>query len=393
MRRPAPTTPVYPLSLPQYALPDDLTNGQPLVLQLYEAEAEAMAKAEEALRADLRFEHLGDPEKALVRFIGQCHLDKAEHVEEFICAHARDPEELPCYLAVDHLKVSEERQILGLALIPITDPRVPTHPYFSWEPPTGAVAVVPTKGTNHELMVQRARATAEHSLRLMKAALRAHFGIHDHQLRFRLGERYALGMNRIGGESQPDRAYLLELDDSLVSLAEGQPLSSLREMPRNDVERQALRALKWMERARHSGDPLVALLFLFFAHEAILGDKGEGLKAHGLAFRQTMLGHIVDGHFTHPTRTWWLYDEVRSEAVHGGDVEATWDMVSHFESDVRETLNRYLLVAAREGLSRRGRLLKYLNDHPDKVQLIAWLRNYGGDVWTPFLDKLGKSAR
>ena len=28
-----------------------------------------------------------------------------------------------------------------------------------------------------------------------------------------------------------------------------------------------------------------------------------------------------------------------------------------------------------------------------RTQLIAWLYNYGGDVWTPFLDKLEKSAK
>jgi hypothetical protein len=44
-----------------------------------------------------------------------------------------------------------------------------------------------------------------------------------------------------------------------------------------------------MDRARFIGEPLVGLLALFFALEALPRDKSEGLKAYGLAFRQTML--------------------------------------------------------------------------------------------------------
>jgi hypothetical protein len=42
--------------------------------------------------------------------------------------------------------------------------------------------------------------------------------------------------------------------------------------------------LRWIERARFTGEPLIALLYLFFALEALLGDKPEGLKADDLAF-------------------------------------------------------------------------------------------------------------
>jgi len=61
--------------------------------------------------------------------------------------------------------------------------------------------------------------------------------------------------------------------------------------------------------------------------------------AHGLAFRQAMLGHLVTGLFLHPNETWFLYDQVRSGAVHGEDAPAVdWDSVRGFAWTVRTTV-------------------------------------------------------
>ena len=79
------------------------------------------------------------------------------------------------------------------------------------------------------------------------------------------------------------------------------------------------RALGWIERAQLTGDRLVALLFLFFALEAILGDESEGSKAMPLAFRQALLDVDRSGGFSDPNPTWLLYGAVRSAAVHGSE--------------------------------------------------------------------------
>ena len=62
---------------------------------------------------------------------------------------------------------------------------------------------------------------------------------------------------------------------------------------------------------------LEELLYLFFALEAMLGDKSEGLKAPALAVRRAIRGLVTRDGFIHPARTYLLYDEVRSAAVHG----------------------------------------------------------------------------
>jgi hypothetical protein len=89
------------------------------------------------------------------------------------------------------------------------------------------------------------------------------------------------------------------LGDDLDKVSEN-PVMALPAAPRTDIERKALVAVRWLERAFLTGDELVALLYRFFALEALLGRKSEGLKAHGLALRQMVLAHAVTGFFPHP---------------------------------------------------------------------------------------------
>jgi hypothetical protein len=63
-------------------------------------------------------------------------------------------------------------------------------------------------------------------------------------------------------------------------------------------------------------------------------------------------------------------------------------IVHNVESGVRQTLGQYLTLAKDRGLSRRSRLLDVLDNHPDRGDLIAWLREYGGEPWTKYLDSL-----
>jgi hypothetical protein len=62
-----------------------------------------------------------------------------------------------------------------------------------------------------------------------------------------------------------------------------------------------------MERSSFADEHLVALLYLFFALEALLSDTSEGRKAHGLAFRQATLGHVATEQLSHPDDTLLLY--------------------------------------------------------------------------------------
>ena len=63
-----------------------------------------------------------------------------------------------------------------------------------------------------------------------------------------------------------------------------------------------------------------------------------------------------------------------------------WGIVRSFAWDVMGALNQYLTYTDQQGFKRRGHLLKALDEHPDRPQLVAWLRQNGGSVWSGHLE-------
>jgi hypothetical protein len=232
----------------------------------------------------------------------------------------------------------------------------------------------------------------------LRVGLAEHLAIGNRQLRFRVGQSHSFGADHFGRRRPDDAAYELELDAALLDLAEQVEVAKLSLVPESDVEKRAHRATRWMERAWFSAEPLDALLFMFFALEALLGDVSEGLKGPALAFRTALLGHLVMEGFTNPNETFFLYDEVRSGAVHGEEPpEITWDQVQSFSLTVRWALTHYLKFAREHGFTKRSQLLDAINRDPARDDLIRWLRSYGGEHWSEYLDKLAgmppKAAR
>ena len=382
------------------AVPRDVREKQALpedqALSMNREERQAVLMAEKALLDDPAFEHFADKaEGAVWRFACQCAFDKkTDFVAQFVAENFKEPESRVCYITVEYLKVSAEQDFQGVRFLPVGSVEVRQSLGFVTDPPVGSIAAVTVSGTDRQRMTGRARDLANHSLRVLRIALREHRGINDHQLRFRLGMEHSFGRDFTGWETPPERAYELELDDQLTSLASEQEVAGLRASPDTDVERKAHIALRWTERARFSADPLVALLFLFFALEALLGDKSEGQKAHALAFRQTMLSHVATGGFTNPNKTLYLYDEVRSGAVHGEDAPPVdEDTVDGLAWTVRLALTQYLRIARENHFTKRSQLLKFLNEHLDRAKLEDWLRAYAGPWWAEYFDRPGLLSR
>ena len=152
------------------------------------------------------------------------------------------------------------------------------------------------------------------------------------------------------------------------------PISTLPVEGGSGVEQSANRALEWFERAQLATDPLIQLLYLFFALEAILGDTSEGLKAEALALRRAVLSHKQGSGFTHPGKTYSLYDEVRSTAVHGEDApEVSARQVDDFAWDVRLAINEFLDFAKAHGCARRGHVVTALDEDPARAEIKAFL--------------------
>ena len=114
--------------------------------------------------------------------------------------------------------------------------------------------------------------------------------------------------------------------------------------------------------------------------------SGVAKKAADLAFRRAMLGEAAGFGFVHPNKAFVLYEDVRSAAVHGEEIpDVPWDIVKSFAWDVREAINQAVDYASEHAIKKRGKLLKALDEHPDKPKLLEWLRVNGGDIWSDYL--------
>jgi hypothetical protein len=284
--------------------------------------------------------------------------------------------------------------VAGIRFLPLDDPEIPeTNPLFKLDKTIKGYAVARITGTNDVLMAARARELAEHSLRVLRIALRQTYGsLHPQQLRFRLGTSYAFADRGGGWQAHDDVAYPLELlpDLSLVLATTIAGLSPTA--TKKSIDEKALLAMGWLDRAVFASDPLVATLYRFFALEALLGDSSEGLKNGPLALRQMTLSAIATGRFRNPDDTFLAYKEVRSFAVHGeAEPPVTTEQASGFERAVRETFDQYLTVAKDRGFTKRRQLLQLLDNYEDRDKLIAWIREHGSGEWGNYLDNIKAS--
>lgn len=354
------------------------------------AEKREMQSLQEALSADLRFEHLENGGWAqLVDFVTRVQLEpEVDHVAKFMGQNARAPEERACYFPVEFLTANDNIEVAGVSLLPrVGDETEKLN--ISIAPEVKTVAAVPVSGTDLNSMAQRARSHAEHALRILRISLREDRTVHAYQLRFRLGDHYAFESGLGGWEIPANVGWELEIDDEFLRVAEQQPLWAAPLKPATKLERRVDRAMRWIEQAFVVGDELLELLFCFFALEALLSDKSDGLKAHALAFRRALLGSVVRGHFAHPNRLALLYDKVRSAAVHGSEPpEVEAKLLAAFTWDTRRALIEYVEYAKANEFKRPGKLLQALESDAKRELLIAGLREKEPDLWGDFLDGL-----
>lgn len=352
-----------------------------MTLRLDSDEQVALTRTRTFLRADLRFEHLRKEgvDDATWRFVCQAHSQrKGDLVVPFVAENAREPSVSTCYFPVELLTIASPAELFGIRLLPAPEPSV--------GPAVGSVIAVECTGTSLDGMVERARPIAERALRLMRATFReAHF-MPDRQLRFQLGDTYWFDDHPGGWAMRSDVGWALEVDSALLRQAASQEISTLPLSPTKDIERRAELALQWFERAQLATDPLLELLYLFFALEAILGDSSEGLKGPNLALRRALLGLATTGGFSHPARAFLLYDEVRSAAVHGEIAPAVDQReIDVFAWDVRRAINEFVGYARRKGLTKRAQVRQTLDAHKGRQRVIDGLLKQDARLWRVLL--------
>jgi hypothetical protein len=252
------------------------------------------------LLEDLRFEHMdkGRREEATFRFVCLAHLRRDEsHVENFISEWAREPICVTCFFPVEHLTVAAEIEAYGVRFIPVDAAPKPGI-VFGPDPMATAASVIAVDeciGTDHNMIGARAHPAALHALRVLRAVLRESHFIQDRQLRFRLGDSIWFSDGASGWTARPEEEWGYELSETDLKLDSPPPVTTLPLIGTNDVERAANRALEWFERAQLAVDPVIEILFLTFAVEAIVGRKSDGLKGRELPVRRAVLAHKTTG--------------------------------------------------------------------------------------------------
>jgi hypothetical protein len=80
---------------------------------------------------------------------------------------------------------------------------------------------------------------------------------------------------------------------------------------------------------------------------------------------------------------------VRSAAVHGELLPNVTDKtLTNFVRSVHQTLTDYLQVTSRHGITRRSKLLTYLDSHPDRDKVVDWVLEHGGPEWADYFSRL-----
>jgi hypothetical protein len=373
-------------------VPSELARQDFRGFRLYAYQHKAWDQALRSMTLDLRFEHLGEKkaEDALWRFVCAAHLGRRNLVAKFVAEHAEVPERRTCFFPLESLSVPRPVDLYGVSFIPGGSVDVPP-PLVEWDDALRSASVVAAacEGTDFKLMAERAQARVEHALRLLRVAL-AYQRHGPRHLRFRLGSSLWFDDGRGSFSMPPDERVTLELSESVIDLAVDQEIATLPAVGRNEIERHANIALRWFERSQLERDAVVRMLYLFFALEAILGDRSEGLKAQGLAVRRAMLGVATSKQIAPPERIYDLYDEVRSEAVHGGqprDVDNR--AVDRFATDIRQAIYEFIRFARGEGITRRGRLLSALEHHERRREVEEWLHARDPVRWKGFESDVG----
>lgn len=331
------------------------------------------------LSAHPNYEHMVDTVKRDVDefFCRSAISTDSRLVNDFVRRHRRDEMTLHCFFEVEGLEIKETLAVGKVVLLP-SDAEVPKPTRGEWDRAgSGCIAKVPTVGTSYGRMSKRARADTTKALDVLRLFVGRPPIVtvgDDRQLRFRVGMQYVFEDGASGWDAHPDEHWPLRLPTALGAKLAASPLSALAVAPTNAFERKAHVALRWLADACRATRPEMMCLYSFFALEALLGDKDGGLKDRTLAFRRAMLNHVATGSFRHPNHVIYLYENVRSVAVHGGDVgEVDLNAARMFRVDTRGALEQYIIVGREHGLRKRSKLMRLLDQHPDGDELKVFI--------------------
>lgn len=367
------------LSRMTWRLPDDLSTDENSHISLHDGEFDLVSELVAELVHDLRFEYLkeSDSKAAALRFAAEATFQRSiDHVPAFIARYSRRIQTHPVVFAILHLEVPQRLKFGEVVLLPLQDELVPEVPELVSTPHCGGYLMTSSRGTHSGLTADRARQVALQAVGLLRVGMQMEFKFHRDQWRFRLGETYVIAEEHVGWQRHDHTVVPVRPNHETFDRISRRAVSQVLNLPQeNGLKKQAMLALEWINRSLLTSEPLVAMLYQFFALEAILGDTAEGLKSHRLAFRRTMLGHVVAGSWSAPELIYAQYRDIRSAAVHGGEIpDISPKAARSFESDVIQAVEQYLTFATANNLTRNAQVRIALDTHPDVHAVLEHMR-------------------
>lgn len=346
--------------------------------------AHLIREVTEALREDERFEHLAEKADATVwEFVCDSAINRGtDHVKAFVNDRSRAPQSFTLRFSVDHLTVAEPEPVGDVVLLPLPDESTKAGQHLRRDAAAGCMAQVVVTGTDSRRATERGRERARHALSLLRVSLANIRGLHERQLRFRVGEMFTIDESLQGFQRHDDEALDIDLDKPLGEAIPGFKPLELPFTTGTEIHRRLALAVSWIDAAHMDASPIHRVGFLFTALEAMLGDSAEGLKAPALVFYRTALGHVVQGQFPDPHRLYYLYDQVRSYATHGEITpDVTEDDIAYLNWNIRTTLFDLVTLCQTRNLVSRAQVRKELmKDGVDQLTL-DYLRSTGPQDW------------
>lgn len=338
----------------------------------------------ETMLEDLRFEHLkkSAADKLSWDFAYACE-QPAEDVDPagLIWDSAAEPEDRTCWFWIPGMTVPGPMEFSGVAITSVQEHSPPDR--FAKRVEGGAVIGVPCHGTNPSNMRDRARQIAEIALQRLRIALDEEYWILPQHLMFEISEFHWFDTGGTGFRRDARLAIPVEIEPAQVTRFEQQPLLQLPVVPTSEIEEQIAIAVGWVDRASFSADPVVATLFRFFALEALFTKRREsmGLKRI-IARRCATLSREVESGYMNPLPMPHLYDQVRSQAVHGEEPHQLSEKSAKFVKGLTaKALSEYMTFASANGFQHRWEVLNALDNSEHRTLLIEGLKRHDPKTW------------
>ncbi len=350
------------------------------------AASDLLGRLHVEIASDFGLEHLTQQqvENELFRFICSCKADpRTRAADIFLERNLREVEEKEAWYAINHLEVEGLLTQDGVRIVPVEQALRDAVGVDRWDQRAKSLALVTVRGSNQARMIERGLAEVRDALAGLRVRLRER-GCSPELLRFQFGHLAGIRRHESTWTWHHVDALNLTLSHEAIERLDALPVPTGKP-GLTDAGRRLRTALEWIDRAYLTDDLVVRVVFQLTALEAILGSKDDRLKAQVLAFTGALLTAAAVGEFSHPNRIYFMYEDVRSTAVHGSETPPLDKQdVQSLERHVNELIAIYARLVAEHGFQTRKQLLRWVEQQVDVEVLLAQLAELAPESWLGF---------